>query len=88
MEYFIAYFGFSNCAGYLFNQGITQPTRSGKIFQGIPDNIDIITGMLRDDNKTEIDDEMDEDEKEAEAQKLFEMIDRLNKNGIIKMVPK
>ena len=87
MEYFIAYFGFSNCAGYLFNQGVTQPIHTGKVLKGIPDNLDIVTGMIKKDEPN-LQDDMTEEEKEMEAQKLFEMIDRLNKNGIIKVVPK
>ena len=71
----------------MFNQGITQPSRSGKILEGIPDNIDIITGMLKED-KLDGGQDMTEEEKEEEAQKLFEMIHRLNQNGVIKMVPK
>ena len=71
----------------MFNKGITQPPRSGKTLEGIPDNIDIITGMLKEDNP-EGGQDMTEEEKEEEAQKLFEMIHRLNQNGVIKMVPK
>lgn len=47
-------------------------------------DIDPITGSIRQETKNPLDD-MTEEEKEAEAEKLYVMFERLNRNGVLKV---
>ncbi|KAJ3216366.1 hypothetical protein HK099_005902 [Clydaea vesicula] len=99
----ISYTGYGHAAGFLFERGFNpnqpaQPevqTGGGPEIEEIPEelensvNINPITGVFE---KMEVKDdkleEMTEEEKEVEAEKLMVLLDRLNKNGIIKTVMK
>jgi trehalose-6-phosphate synthase len=90
VQLFIRYVGYGNAAGYLFTKGVTAPPTekcTNKLFS-IGDDVDPITGFVKDAPKEDPWEGMDEDEKARESEKLFVLFDRLNKNGIIKTVPK
>jgi hypothetical protein len=86
--HFVRYVGFSNAAGYLFHRGIHQPPTSEKTYDDIPENVDIITGMFAQEPKPSAWETMTDEEKDRETEKLFVLMNRLHKNGAIKMVPK
>ena len=73
--------GFGNAAGFLFSKGLLSAgsdSSNGNVEEGV----NPVTGVYENENDDKI--EMTEEEKEAEAEKLFMMFDRLNRTGIIK----
>lgn len=90
VQLFIRYVGYGNAAGYLFTKGVTAPPSekcNNNLFT-IGDDVDPITGYVKDTPKEDPWEKMDEDEKVRESEKLFVLLDRLNKNGVIRAVPK
>ena len=97
MERFVHYVGYANAAGYLFTKGITTPQAAGATptgtredavrRDGIPQNVDPMTGRFREE-KPDPFAGMTDEEKEREAERLFVLFDRLNKTGVIKMETK
>ncbi|KAI9356324.1 guanine nucleotide exchange factor [Zopfochytrium polystomum] len=89
------YVGYGNAAGYLFNRGITSnPLASGANDQ-IRSDLDPITGELKSSRSASAAEEaraawdaLSDEEKENEARRLAELMDRLNQTGVIKAVPK
>jgi hypothetical protein len=91
-----AQIGYGNAAGYLFNKGIlsapAQPPSKGKERQRDSDSSDDddsegpgvnpITGTTYRPRDRSAVDEMTEEEKEREAEKLFVLFDRLEKTGV------
>lgn len=71
--------GYGNAAGFLFSKGITSA--SGE--KATPDGsaINPITGMAMEPG-TAPQDEMTEEEREAEAERLFVLFDRLERTGL------
>lgn len=81
-----SYVGYGNVAGFLFNKGImSAPPRSATstapttTASGVP--IDPITGVQETERKHL--DEMTDEEKEREAEKLFVLFDRLERTGAL-----
>ncbi|KAH7888128.1 guanine nucleotide exchange factor [Phlebopus sp. FC_14] len=84
-ETLIRYVGYGNVAGLLFHKGITDApmgssTSGGPITTpaGLP--INPITGTIEREREP---DNMTEEEKEQEAEKLFSLLDRMEKTGAI-----
>lgn len=93
-----AQIGYGNAAGYLFNKGILsappppstsgkgkEPRRSSSSDSNDSDdgqNINPITGTVYKPGDRSVLDDMTEEEKEREAEKLFVLFDRLEKSGI------
>lgn len=75
----VSAFGYGAVAGFLFNKGIvTAPSGVEDVH---PDaTINPITGAVNQPSEL---DEMTEEEKEAEAEKLFVLFDRLERTGAI-----
>ncbi|TIA89800.1 hypothetical protein E3P99_01891 [Wallemia hederae] len=71
--------GFGNAAGFLFSKGLLGAGAADPN----EDGVNPVTGTF-DDSVAGGPEEMTEEEKEAEAEKIFEAFDRLNRNGIIK----
>ncbi|THH32154.1 hypothetical protein EUX98_g2027 [Antrodiella citrinella] len=81
----MSYVGYGNVAGFLFNKGILSapPAGSASAAPHITPSgaeIDPITGTVKTE-KPSI--EMTEEEKEAEAEKLFVLFDRLERSGAL-----
>ncbi|KZV60313.1 hypothetical protein PENSPDRAFT_620141 [Peniophora sp. CONT] len=73
--------GYGSVAGFLFNKGIVTAPTSG-VQEVHPDaTINPITGAVN--QPAQDSDEMTEEEKEAEAEKLFVLFDRLERTGAI-----
>jgi hypothetical protein len=72
--------GYGNCAGFLFNKGIMAPPAGVTDAEG--EAINPITGIRHQKKCTEALDEMTEEEKEREAEKLFVLFDRLERSGM------
>lgn len=89
--------GYGNVAGFLFNKGVlsapappptsTSTTSTGASITELADDehINPITGRVEkeSDRRNTVMDEMTEEEKEAEAEKLFYLFDRLEKSGAL-----
>jgi hypothetical protein len=76
--------GYGNVAGFLFNKGIVTvpPTSSSTdALSGDGPAINPITGSIQEVQPE--DDEMTEEEREAEAERLFVLFDRLERSGAI-----
>jgi hypothetical protein len=86
-EYFVRYFGYGNTAGYMFNNGLIGSAPKDTTLTNLGENIDPITGSIAEE-KCDPWTGMSEEEKERESERLFVLFDRLQKNGVIKMVPK
>ena len=71
--------GYGNCAGFLFNKGIMAPPAGTTDAEGA--TVNPITG-IRNQTRSNPGDEMTEEEKELEAEKLFVLFDRLEKAGM------
>ncbi|KIJ32304.1 hypothetical protein M422DRAFT_35851 [Sphaerobolus stellatus SS14] len=71
--------GYGNCAGFLFNKGIMAPPAGVSDAEG--NIINPITGIRNTDKPNPVD-EMTEEEKEREAEKLFVLFDRLERQGM------
>ncbi len=86
----VRYFGYGNTAGYMFTNGLfggNVPSKADTQNEStIGDDIDPITGYKKEE-KPDPWAGMSDDDKEKEAERLFVLFDRLQKNGIIKMVP-
>jgi hypothetical protein len=82
--------GYGNVAGFLFNKGIMNappaPDGNDGSIPELPDvdKINPITGTTHQPKSTSAQDEMTEEEKEREMEKLFVLFDRLEKTGAIK----
>jgi hypothetical protein len=77
--------GYGNVAGFLFNKGIMNappPPSSNVQAPAIPENLNPITGTYQRERSTELD-EMTEEEKEREAEKLFVLFERLERTGAL-----
>ncbi|TPX63738.1 hypothetical protein SpCBS45565_g06397 [Spizellomyces sp. 'palustris'] len=81
-ETLISYIGYGHAAGFLYNRGLL-PSASAPT-----EGIDPITGEFSAQKADEEWKAMSEEEKEREAEKLFVLLERLNRTGIIKAVPK
>ncbi|KAL7751309.1 hypothetical protein RI367_003169 [Sorochytrium milnesiophthora] len=79
----VAYLGFGNAAGFLVNRGMLNASSLSR--PPVNPNINPITGQLE---RPELDElmQMTDEEKEAEAERLFVLFDKLNQNGIIKAI--
>lgn len=88
MNQLVAYCGYGNLAGYLFTKGITNPQSVG-IESNTESNalvgVDPISGTLQRDNPKEALPEMTDEEKEREAERLFVLLDKLEKSGAIQV---
>ncbi|TIB79691.1 hypothetical protein E3Q22_02358 [Wallemia mellicola] len=71
--------GFGNAAGFLFSKGLLSAGAGDPAETGV----NPVTGAYEE-ARSGGPEEMTEEEKEAEAEKLFDAFDRLNRNGIIK----
>ena len=82
-----SYVGYGNVAGYLFNKGLMAPPPanppSPETAADAPEgNINPITGMRIDPEQRSAMDDMTDEEKEREAERLFVLFDRLEKTGV------
>ncbi|KAK7466472.1 hypothetical protein VKT23_005193 [Stygiomarasmius scandens] len=80
-----ALFGYGHVAGFLFNKGVmSAPPPPASSNSGPNREINPITGTYApaDQNKSVVD-EMTEEEKEQEMEKLFVLFDRLERNGAL-----
>ncbi|KAJ3278543.1 hypothetical protein HK104_002245 [Borealophlyctis nickersoniae] len=82
------YVGYGNAAGFLMHRGLlpagpAAPTTAGSSSTNA--NINPITGEYTRDDINEEWQKMTDEEKEAEAEKLFVLFDRLNRTGIVKV---
>ena len=76
--------GYGNVAGFLFNKGVmTAPPQSSNASLVTPsgDAINPITGTLQTEKPSN--DDMSDEEREREAEKLFVLFDRLEKSGAL-----
>lgn len=88
--------GYGNVAGYLFNQGVLSapPPPISSLYASsnmsstptatsVPDTskVNPITGIVEEPKGPSAMDEMTEEEKEQEMEKLFVLFDRLERNG-------
>lgn len=76
-----AQIGYGNSAGFLFNRGILAPPGSNPDGEEDSD-INPITGLRNNKQRNEVLEEMTEEEKEREAEKLFILFDRLERSGM------
>lgn len=77
--------GYGNVAGFLFNKGIMSAPPPPGSTDGIStpgDNVNPITGVVNR-PRPNVEEEMTEEEKEREAEKLFVLFDRLEKTGAL-----
>ncbi|KAJ1559854.1 hypothetical protein HK405_009103 [Cladochytrium tenue] len=89
---FTVYVGYGNAAGYLFNRGMfgdpsARPSSTPSVGAAA---VNPITGQAMRAGASQRSAEWDalsEEEKEEEARRLMEMLERLNKTGIIKAMP-
>ena len=79
------YYGYGCVSGLLLERGLHSTTEAPNI--GGDGTIDPITGLKKDTNAPDPWKSMTEEQKEAEAEKLFILFDRMNQNGIIRAVP-
>lgn len=82
--------GYGPCAGFLMNTGLASALPSGTTSTSGPDGraVDPITGEYEPTEEERAMDEinrMTEEEKEAEAERLFVLFDRLNKTGVVQV---
>jgi hypothetical protein len=70
--------GYGNAVGYLVNKGIAMEPQSEE-----GENINPITGQYVADEQEPRLEDMTDEEKEREAEKLFVLFERLKKTGII-----
>ncbi|KAJ1021861.1 hypothetical protein NDA16_003624 [Ustilago loliicola] len=82
--------GYGPCAGFLMNTGLASALPSGTTATSGPDGrtIDPITGEYEPTEEERARDEinrMTEEEKEAEAERLFVLFDWLNKTGVVQV---
>jgi hypothetical protein len=91
---FVAYIGYFNlrltfryghAAGFLFERGIAIPGQENAHNGGMQSELDPISGRAGE-LLGEYQDEMTEEEKEVEAERLYHLIERLSATGIIKPV--
>ena len=83
----VAYTGYGHAAGFLYERGLSPADPSGGT-AGTNNNgakINPITGSLEVEKDSD-EEEMEEEEREREAAKLMGLMDRLNKQGVIKPV--
>lgn len=76
--------GYGNVAGFLFNKGVmTAPPQSDNSSLTTPSGVAInpITGTVQKEGPSH--DDMTEEEREREAEKLFVLFDRLEKSGAL-----
>jgi len=76
----VAYIGYGHAAGFLFERGINPADVASS---SISLNLDPISASKQIESTVE---EMTQEEKEVEAEKLYCLMDRLSKQGIIKPV--
>ncbi|KAJ3321459.1 hypothetical protein HDV06_004128 [Boothiomyces sp. JEL0866] len=87
-DQFVAYVGYGNAAGFLYNKGIPSKFSKSNLSEEEHDsNIDPITGTIKQDKPSPWEGMTDE-EKERESERLFVLFDRLNKTGVIKVETK
>jgi len=86
---FVNQVGYGNAIGYLVNHQLMGELNN-TVDENAPNdqNINPITGQIEDDNKEDPFKNMTDEEKEREAERLFVLFDRLNKTGVIKVMPK
>ncbi|KAH9264225.1 hypothetical protein BASA83_012304 [Batrachochytrium salamandrivorans] len=94
----VAYVGYGHAAGFLMNSGMlgsvppSQPVASehSKDTSQLNEEINPITGEYRreNDGRSKELDNMSEEEREREAEKLMVLINRLEKTGVIQVVQK
>lgn len=77
-----AQIGYGNSAGFLFNRGILAPPGSNPDGEEDSD-INPITGLRNSKQRNEALDEMTEEEKEREAERLFVLFERLRATGVV-----
>jgi hypothetical protein len=91
---FVAYVGYGNAAGFLFENGITAnpadipKSSTPKIQELHEERLNLITGQVdsKIDQAEEPELEMTDEEKEAEGERLYHLIEKLNNTGVIKTV--
>lgn len=81
---FSAYFGYGLSAGFMANRGFLGGNNS--ISSTAPENIDPITGAVKDTNSPNPWEGMSDEEKERESERLFVLFDRLNKTGVFQPI--
>lgn len=87
-DQFVAYVGYGNAAGFLYNKGIPSKFSKSNITEEEGDsNIDPITGTIKQEKPNPWEGMTDE-EKERESERLFVLFDRLNKTGVMKVETK
>lgn len=76
--------GYGNVAGFLFNKGVMTappPSSNASLVTPSGDAINPITGTLQTEKPSN--DDMSDEEREREAEKLFVLFDRLEKSGAL-----
>ncbi|KAL2912437.1 hypothetical protein HK105_208081 [Polyrhizophydium stewartii] len=85
----VTYVGYGNAAGFLMNRGIMAPPGGADADASTGPSINPITGeFVRDEPRVDPFEGMTDEEKEREAERLFVLFDRLQKTGVVKVVPK
>jgi len=86
---FVNQVGYGNAIGYLVNHQLMGELNT-TVDENAPDNQNInpITGQYEEETKEDPFKNMTDEEKEREAERLFVLFDRLNKTGVIKVMPK
>jgi len=86
---FVNQVGYGNAIGYLVNHQLMGELNN-TVDENAPDdkNINPITGQYEEETKEDPFKNMTDEEKEREAERLFVLFDRLNKTGVIKVMPK
>ncbi|KNC97128.1 uncharacterized protein SPPG_07521 [Spizellomyces punctatus DAOM BR117] len=82
-ETLVSYIGYGPAAGFLYNRGLLPSGGPAPT-----EDIDPITGEFSAQKADEEWKAMSEEEREREAEKLFVLLDRLNRTGVIKAVPR
>ncbi|KAJ2705069.1 hypothetical protein H4R19_005163, partial [Coemansia spiralis] len=89
IKHFVLAVGYGNAAGYMVARGIPIPqdiVDQVRSSVGAPSAVDPVTGRCLD--RADVERElaaMTDEEKEAEAERLFVLFERLNKTGVIKV---
>jgi len=86
---FVNQVGYGNAIGYLVNHQLMGELNN-TVDENAPKdkNINPITGQIESEEKEDPFKNMTDEEKEREAERLFVLFDRLNKTGVIKVMPK
>ncbi|TPX33889.1 hypothetical protein SmJEL517_g03312 [Synchytrium microbalum] len=86
----VAYTGLGHAAGFLVQRGLMPSTLPSTSASSSSDTMEVdpVTGEIkRDEDAEEAWNNMTDEEREQEAEKMFMLFDKLNKTGIIQVLP-